>query len=340
MVTQPDKNPLSSPLGSTTEGVSPTADSTQLQLQLQVADYTKTIPTKAVPPSGIKAWMQMFADQNEEEEEDYLSDSNPEDGFNDINNGGNGYASPSEKGGGAMTTGTEVGGSSPARSVLASNTPLAITAVETSRYKLEFSEISVLGKGASGEVWKAKNKLDRQMYAVKKINLSSKENKTNYNKIRREVTTISGLLHKYIVRYYAAWIEQQETAVGPASSRSRGRSNLSGNSDDSDNSMSLSEDETSSLENTTSSRDDSLLSPAYQFNSVNIEDSVREIDHDTRRKQRSGSEGMSKKMSSLLGTASDKSPVRDPPTYLNRNDFSFSFDNDHLFDYPFDNDSL
>jgi hypothetical protein len=75
-----------------------------------------------------------------------------------------------------------------------------------SRYQKEFQEITLLGKGAGGEVWKVKNSLDRRAYAIKKIILNP-TNEISNRKIRREVTTISRLLHKNIVRYYAAWME-------------------------------------------------------------------------------------------------------------------------------------
>lgn len=75
-----------------------------------------------------------------------------------------------------------------------------------SRYHNEFQELALLGKGAGGEVWKVKNSLDRRAYAVKKILLNPTNEPFN-RKIRREVTTISRLLHKNIVRYYAAWME-------------------------------------------------------------------------------------------------------------------------------------
>jgi hypothetical protein len=81
-----------------------------------------------------------------------------------------------------------------------------------SRYYQEFTEIERLGNGASGEVWKVRHKLDQKIYAVKKINLNYR-NQSLRNKIQREVTTISSLFHKNIVRYYAAWIESYEMIV-------------------------------------------------------------------------------------------------------------------------------
>ncbi|XP_041062094.1 eukaryotic translation initiation factor 2-alpha kinase 1 isoform X3 [Carcharodon carcharias] len=40
---------------------------------------------------------------------------------------------------------------------------------QTSRYLNEFEETEILGKGSYGEVYKVRNKLDRQLYAIKKI---------------------------------------------------------------------------------------------------------------------------------------------------------------------------
>lgn len=78
----------------------------------------------------------------------------------------------------------------------------------SSRYAQEFLELSLLGKGASGEVCKCKNRLDGRLYAIKKIHLEPGSTDTS---IYREVRCISGLLHKHIVRYYSAWIEIDDT---------------------------------------------------------------------------------------------------------------------------------
>lgn len=76
--------------------------------------------------------------------------------------------------------------------------------VQFDNLKLQFKYI-----GASGEVWKVRNKLDRRLYAVKKISMGTKDRESGLDrKIRREVTTVSRLLHKHIVRYFAAWVEE------------------------------------------------------------------------------------------------------------------------------------
>nr|CCA16528.1 eukaryotic translation initiation factor 2alpha kinase putative [Albugo laibachii Nc14] len=76
----------------------------------------------------------------------------------------------------------------------------------TSRYINDFKEIGLLGRGGGGEVVKAQNRLDRQLYAVKKIKLDADDPRTK-KKILREVKTISRMQHRHIVRYFQAWIE-------------------------------------------------------------------------------------------------------------------------------------
>lgn len=83
----------------------------------------------------------------------------------------------------------------------------------SSRYKADFIELGVLGRGGGGEVVKVRNRLDRRVYAVKKIILESERGKfakfgaVQNRKLRREVKTISRMTHKNIVRYYQAWQE-------------------------------------------------------------------------------------------------------------------------------------
>lgn len=106
----------------------------------------------------------------------------------------------------------------------------------TSRYQTDFVEIAHLGRGGGGEVVQAINRLDRRVYAIKKIHLEPEDDNNNdvvddgigsneerrrrraakrkwaamqNEKLRREVTTISMMFHKNIVRYYQAWVEQQ-----------------------------------------------------------------------------------------------------------------------------------
>jgi len=82
-----------------------------------------------------------------------------------------------------------------------------------SRYRSDFNELGLLGKGGGGEVVKVQNRLDSRIYAIKKVILESEQGqlakigKAENAKLRREVTTISRMTHKNIVRYYQAWVE-------------------------------------------------------------------------------------------------------------------------------------
>lgn len=107
-----------------------------------------------------------------------------------------------------------------------------------SRYRTDFIELGVLGRGGGGEVVKVRNRLDRRVYAIKKIILESEDGKMakygalQNRKLRREVTTISRMTHTNIVRYYQAWVEDpastanfetpviEEESDGPSSAAS------------------------------------------------------------------------------------------------------------------------
>nr|XP_033818662.1 eukaryotic translation initiation factor 2-alpha kinase 1 isoform X2 [Geotrypetes seraphini] len=77
----------------------------------------------------------------------------------------------------------------------------------TSRYLSEFEEIAQLGKGGYGKVYKVRNKLDGQLYAIKRI-LIKKATKKDCIKVLREVKVLAGLQHPNIVGYHTAWMEQ------------------------------------------------------------------------------------------------------------------------------------
>uniref|UniRef100_A0ABM5F0X9 Eukaryotic translation initiation factor 2-alpha kinase 1 n=1 Tax=Pogona vitticeps TaxID=103695 RepID=A0ABM5F0X9_9SAUR len=82
---------------------------------------------------------------------------------------------------------------------------------QTSRYINEFDEVSRLGKGGYGTVYKVRNKLDGQFYAIKKI-LIKKATKRDCMKVLREVKVLAGLQHPNIVGYHTAWMEHVQPA--------------------------------------------------------------------------------------------------------------------------------
>ena len=79
----------------------------------------------------------------------------------------------------------------------------------TSRYKADFDEIGKIGQGGFGSVYKARHRLDGNVYAIKKVKLSNKLNSEENTRIRREVTYLSGLNNQYIVRYFQTWVEHE-----------------------------------------------------------------------------------------------------------------------------------
>ncbi|KAM6114238.1 eukaryotic translation initiation factor 2-alpha kinase 1 [Pterocles gutturalis] len=81
---------------------------------------------------------------------------------------------------------------------------------QTSRYLNEFDEVARLGKGGYGKVYKVRNKLDGQFYAIKKINIK-KATRGDCMKVLREVKVLAGLQHPNIVGYHTAWMEYVQT---------------------------------------------------------------------------------------------------------------------------------
>ncbi len=74
-----------------------------------------------------------------------------------------------------------------------------------SRFVSDFEALQCLGKGGFGVVFECKNNIDDNRYAVKRIKLPCVEEAKK--KVMREVKCLAKLDHKYIVRYYNAWLE-------------------------------------------------------------------------------------------------------------------------------------
>lgn len=75
-----------------------------------------------------------------------------------------------------------------------------------SRYLTDFIELEKIGRGGYGTVYRAYNKLDTLMYAIKKIKIKNLADEKN-NYYLNEVKYLSKLSHPNIVRYYSTWIE-------------------------------------------------------------------------------------------------------------------------------------
>ncbi|XP_041432298.1 eukaryotic translation initiation factor 2-alpha kinase 1 isoform X2 [Xenopus laevis] len=101
-----------------------------------------------------------------------------------------------------------------------------LSETQTSRYLNEFDEIVQLGKGGYGKVYKVRNKLDGQFYAIKKI-LIKKVSRRDCKKVLREVKVLAGLQHPNIVGYHTAWMEH----VQPPNSQCKLLKVIKGSSD-------------------------------------------------------------------------------------------------------------
>ena len=84
-----------------------------------------------------------------------------------------------------------------------------VLAGSSGQYRKNFDEAGRAGKGGYGDVFKARNKYDGTVYAIKKIKAKSTE---DLSKVRSEVYTLARLNHPYIVRYYGSW-EENDTPV-------------------------------------------------------------------------------------------------------------------------------
>ncbi|XP_030568124.1 eukaryotic translation initiation factor 2-alpha kinase isoform X2 [Drosophila novamexicana] len=75
----------------------------------------------------------------------------------------------------------------------------------TSRFQTDFDLMQCLGRGGFGVVFEAKNKLDENHYAIKRITLPNKE--SSRQRVLREARTLASCEHHNIVRYFHSWVE-------------------------------------------------------------------------------------------------------------------------------------
>ncbi|KAK8032443.1 hypothetical protein PG990_002177 [Apiospora arundinis] len=86
-----------------------------------------------------------------------------------------------------------------------------------SHYNSSFQEVSLLGKGGFGKVYRCYSPLDQSTYAVKKIALSDRLWKTfcdgdheKLSHILKEAQALAKLDHPNVVRYHQAWLDEPD----------------------------------------------------------------------------------------------------------------------------------
>lgn len=88
--------------------------------------------------------------------------------------------------------------------------PKLTSPISSFDYHSYFEEEMRIGRGGAGHVYRARNKIDGCIYAIKKIRLKGKK-QSYINYILKEVFLLSRLQHQNIVRYHNAWFEEESS---------------------------------------------------------------------------------------------------------------------------------
>jgi len=99
--------------------------------------------------------------------------------------------------------------------------PLHADAMEEAgagRFERDFENVKVIGSGSFATVYRAKNRLDQQEYAIKKTKKSLPRGETRRREMLQEVQTLAAVAASestspYIVRYFGAWIEDERLLI-------------------------------------------------------------------------------------------------------------------------------
>ncbi|CAG2104544.1 unnamed protein product, partial [Medioppia subpectinata] len=79
-------------------------------------------------------------------------------------------------------------------------------------YKTQFIEMSAIGLGGFGTVFKVRHRLDDKIYAVKRVQFGdfSEEKK---QKVLKEVKSLAKLDSNFVVKYYNSWLESNHLFI-------------------------------------------------------------------------------------------------------------------------------
>jgi eukaryotic translation initiation factor 2-alpha kinase 4 len=87
---------------------------------------------------------------------------------------------------------------------------------QLSRFATDWDQLERVGRGGFGKVFKARNRMDTNIYAIKKI----RQPESLLSKVIPEIMMLSRVNHPNVVRYYSAWIEKEtaDTVKSPLGS--------------------------------------------------------------------------------------------------------------------------
>ena len=80
--------------------------------------------------------------------------------------------------------------------------------LEDVRSKTDFEVLDTLGEGGFGVAYRVRNKVDSNLYAMKKVLIPSSYSTDQVQRVLREAQVLSSLESTHIVRYYSAWLEK------------------------------------------------------------------------------------------------------------------------------------
>ena len=80
--------------------------------------------------------------------------------------------------------------------------------LENGKFESKFEKLEDLGEGGFGQVFKVRHILDKNIYAIKRVKLHLGMNqKLENHKVLREISAMTCLKHKHIIKYATCWLE-------------------------------------------------------------------------------------------------------------------------------------